>query len=154
MTRPIASILDVCCLNRPFDDQSQLRIQLETEAILLILQQCETNRWHLISSTAIDAEISQIVDLARQQQVQATLNAAKIKVLENQVLHRRRSELSSFGFSFYDAAHIASAERSRADIFLSTDDRLVRRAKKRAISIYVKIENPLTWLTAVTSSEN
>ena len=33
--------LDVCCLNRPFDDQSQPRIRLESETILIILAQCE-----------------------------------------------------------------------------------------------------------------
>jgi hypothetical protein len=29
--------LDVCCLNRPFDDQTQERIRLEAEAVLHIL---------------------------------------------------------------------------------------------------------------------
>jgi len=29
--------LDVCCLNRPFDDQSQDRIRLEAEAVRVIL---------------------------------------------------------------------------------------------------------------------
>ena len=33
--------LDVCCLNRPFDDQNQPRIRLESEAILIILAQYE-----------------------------------------------------------------------------------------------------------------
>jgi hypothetical protein len=27
--------LDACCLNRPFDDQTQERIRLESEAVLL-----------------------------------------------------------------------------------------------------------------------
>ena len=34
--------LDVCCLNRPFDDQSQDRIKLETDAVLSILDNCQT----------------------------------------------------------------------------------------------------------------
>ena len=29
--------LDTCCYNRPFDDQTQERIHLESEAILTIL---------------------------------------------------------------------------------------------------------------------
>ena len=33
--------LDACCLNRPFDDQSQDRVRLEAEAILLILGRLE-----------------------------------------------------------------------------------------------------------------
>jgi len=30
--------LDVCCLNRPFDDQSQERIRVESDAVELILR--------------------------------------------------------------------------------------------------------------------
>jgi hypothetical protein len=33
--------MDVCCLNRPFDAQTQERIRLESEAVLLILERCE-----------------------------------------------------------------------------------------------------------------
>ena len=33
--------LDVCCLNRPFDEQTQDRVRLETEAILTILSHCK-----------------------------------------------------------------------------------------------------------------
>ncbi|MDF2439948.1 MAG: hypothetical protein JWN98_932 [Abditibacteriota bacterium] len=33
--------LDVCCLKRPFDDQGQDRIHLESEAVLLILAHVE-----------------------------------------------------------------------------------------------------------------
>ncbi|BAZ26615.1 hypothetical protein NIES4073_75230 [Kalymmatonema gypsitolerans NIES-4073] len=29
--------LDVCCLNRPFNDQTQERIRLEAEAVFIIL---------------------------------------------------------------------------------------------------------------------
>jgi len=29
--------LDACCLNRPFDDQSQARIRVESEIIIFIL---------------------------------------------------------------------------------------------------------------------
>ena len=29
--------LDMCCFNRPYDDQSQARIRIETEAKVLIM---------------------------------------------------------------------------------------------------------------------
>jgi len=32
--------LDACCLSRPFDDQSQQKIYLESQAILFILSKC------------------------------------------------------------------------------------------------------------------
>lgn len=34
--------LDNCCYNRPFDDQSQLKVRLETEAKLFVQQPMRT----------------------------------------------------------------------------------------------------------------
>ena len=33
--------LDICCLKRPFDDQAQPRVRLETEAVLGLLAEEE-----------------------------------------------------------------------------------------------------------------
>ena len=41
--------LDVSCLNRPFDDQTQARIRLEAEAVLLILEQFDDGAWQQVS---------------------------------------------------------------------------------------------------------
>jgi predicted nucleic acid-binding protein len=117
--------LDVCCLNRPFDQQSQPRIRLETEAILEIINYCQIGTWTLITSNALDAEISQTPKAERIENVKKILSIAKIKVLSGDWLKQRAYQLQKLGFSSYDAAHIASAERASADIFLSTDDRLV-----------------------------
>jgi len=40
--------LDNCCFNRPFDDQSNQRIHLESETVKAILKQCEQKFWFLI----------------------------------------------------------------------------------------------------------
>jgi hypothetical protein len=37
--------LDVCCLNRPLDDQVQERIRRETAAIMHILSYFATGQW-------------------------------------------------------------------------------------------------------------
>ncbi len=34
--------LDVCCFNRPFDDQTQEKIHLEAEAVFIILSSLST----------------------------------------------------------------------------------------------------------------
>lgn len=138
--------LDACCLNRPFDDQSQPRIALEAQAILTILSQCESAQWRLITSAALDAELEQTPDRERLGNVRLMLAIAKIKVVSSQALEERSRELQKMGFTAYDAAHIASAERGRADVFLSTDDRLIKRAKRYAQLIQVSVENPVPWL--------
>ena len=50
--------LDVCCFNRPFDDQSQARIRLETEAKLLLQEHVREGRHELAWSYILDYEIS------------------------------------------------------------------------------------------------
>lgn len=52
--------LDVCALCRPFDDQRQVRIRLETIAIELILAQVRQGKIELIASPAHKIEIGAI----------------------------------------------------------------------------------------------
>jgi len=47
--------LDNCCYNRPYDDQNQLRVELETKAKLFIQR--------LITDKKIDLVISYILEL-------------------------------------------------------------------------------------------
>ncbi len=61
--------MDVCCVNRPFDDWTQPRICLEAEAILEIMGRCLANQWQLMSSTALESEIAKTPDLLKQQRV-------------------------------------------------------------------------------------
>ncbi len=49
--------LDTCCLNRPFDDQSQERIRLETEAVMIILARLSRKEWIWLGSQALEIEI-------------------------------------------------------------------------------------------------
>jgi hypothetical protein len=74
--------LDVCCLNRPFDDQRQDRIRLEAEAVLLILEHCEAGEWQWISSVVVEEEINNTPDRERRHRVirTATRHADKLKI--------------------------------------------------------------------------
>lgn len=57
--------LDVSCLNRPFDDQSQARIRLEASAVGMILEAVEASRWSLVSSEMATIEFDANPDAAR-----------------------------------------------------------------------------------------
>ncbi|MDR1811691.1 MAG: hypothetical protein LBQ87_02590, partial [Candidatus Fibromonas sp.] len=50
--------LDNCCYNRPFDDQSDIIIRLETEAKLFIQQKVKENALELVWSFILDYENS------------------------------------------------------------------------------------------------
>jgi predicted nucleic acid-binding protein len=137
---------DVCCLNRPFDDQSQDRIRLESEAILLIMGHVENGEWDWLSSDVVIYEIEQIPDPARKQYVSILASFAREVIpLENQDIERS-NQLVSLGFHTYDAYHLACAEKAKIDTFLTTDDRLRQLAWKHRKQLQVKVANPLTWL--------
>ena len=48
--------LDNCTLNRPFDEQTQIRIKLETEAKLFIQDKIKENKIEIVWSYILDAE--------------------------------------------------------------------------------------------------
>jgi predicted nucleic acid-binding protein len=101
----------------------------------------------------LDAEISQTPNKKRIENVNKILSIAKIKVLSGDWLQQRASQLQKLGFASYDAAHLASAERASSDIFLTTDDRLVRRSQTYVQLLKVKVNNPLQWLAQVMLME-
>ncbi|MBD2292693.1 PIN domain-containing protein [Anabaena sphaerica FACHB-251] len=153
MSKQYRIYLDACCLNRPFDDQTQSRIYLEAQAIMTIINQCQSGMWKLINSSALISELNQTPDIDRLQNVKKLLSIAKIKVINSSFIENRSAELQKLGFSSYDATHIASAERSQADVFLTTDDRLLKKAQTNSPLISVKINNPVQWLTEVIQTE-
>jgi predicted nucleic acid-binding protein len=144
--------LDVCCFNRPFDDQTQSRIRVETEAVLAILERCETGVWELIISEMVETEIAQITDQERRQRIDGALLMARSNIMVNDRVESRGEDLQNLGFQGFDAIHIACAEIAKADVFLSTDNRLLRRAARYRNSLTVAVENPATWLITTLQS--
>ena len=50
MAKSYLIYLDVCCLNRPFDDWIQDRIRLEGQTILDIFKRFYLGKWKLVNS--------------------------------------------------------------------------------------------------------
>ncbi len=144
--------LDVCCLNRPFDDQTQDRINLESEAVLSILYRCQIKEWQLVGSEAIDYEVYKIQDVYRKEKILQFMNLIDEKIRIDNKIKNRDLELMNCGIRSLDGLHIACAEKVKADIFLSTDDNLIRKAKQNK-EIKVKVDNPVMWLMEVIGNE-
>src|ERR1035438_2179765 len=146
--------LDVCCLNRPFDDQSQNRVRLEAEAVLSILEMAGAGKLELAGSDIIDGELSQMPDDERREKVELLLGASTKHISLNTTIERRSTELQKWNISPLDALHLASAEAARVDYFLTTDDYLLRRARRHADELKVKVENPAKWLIQEATDES
>jgi predicted nucleic acid-binding protein len=144
--------IDVCCLNRPFDDQSQDRIRIESEAILAILNKCLYD-WTLVGSEAIDYEIFKIPDDERKKGVKVLAAISREKVTVDESILRRASELENIDLKALDALHIACAEKS-VEVMLTTDDEIVKKVKANNNIVKVIVENPVRWLMEVTENES
>lgn len=142
--------LDTCCLNRPFDDQTQDRIHLETEAILLVLRHFQAGEWQWIGSKIVGLEIAQTPDPERRHRVTLLASHMHYSVLVEQRDVERAQQLEILGFHAFDALHIACAERCGVDVLLTTDDRFLRLASRLLGHLHVQIRNPLSWLREVT----
>ncbi|GAA6617148.1 PIN domain-containing protein [Scytonema sp. NUACC26] len=151
MAKKYKIYLDVCCLNRPFDDQAQSRIRLEAEAVLEILSRCPTGEWELLSSTALESEIARTPDLSRREQVQEALAIAQQKILVNSKIYKRVIDLTNYNIKNFDALHIACAE-GNADIFLTTDNRLLSKALSYRNNLNIVVANPMVWWVEVTTN--
>lgn len=138
--------LDVCCLNRPFDDQTQDRIRLEAEAVLLILTHLVAGEWQWIGSEVLDFEIKQTPDPERRLRVKLLTTHVHQSIVVEQAEVARAQQLEALGFQSFDALHIACAESGGAEVLLTTDDPLLRRAARLSGQLGVRVENPLTWL--------
>ena len=141
--------LDVCCLNRPFDDQRQERIRLEAEAVLLILGRCETGAWQWVSSAVVEEEVNNTPSRERRSRARNMLSGAYRTVALADTAIARAQELKVMGFRTYDALHLACAEQATVDVLLTTDDRVLRIATRRTAQLKVRVANPLEWLLEV-----
>lgn len=145
--------LDTCCLSRLFDPPTQARIIREAETIRQLLAYFTGNRWYWIISDALFGEVIRTPDSEERSQIRAWLTLAHrtIRVGAREV--SRGQQLEALGFQKLDALHIACAESGKADVFLTTDDRLLRRAKRYHDQLDIRVENLSTWLQEVNSDE-
>ena len=144
--------LDVSCLNRPFDDQTQSRIRLESEAVILILEGIDAGRWEEVSSRMAELEVRAIRDEIRRRRVAELLPEGRME-LTGPVFARARLLVTS-GFKAADALHIATAEAHQADVLLTCDDRLLRRGRQLADELNIELANPVDCLKEQDDAAN
>ena len=130
--------LDMCCLKRPFDDQSFPRNRLESEAVLALLAS-ESPEREFIRSDALVLENTLNPIKERAARVDQWLRAGKTESGENVAIHARIVALVGLGLKNFDALHIAVAEHCNADVFGTCDDKLLAAAKRNAPHLKVRV---------------
>jgi predicted nucleic acid-binding protein len=141
---------------RPFDDQGQKRVLLETEAFITILTWINEGKLELLSSQTLDAEISNIDDPAKREYALDMLEVytTKYVTLDQHILTLSGRIHRKYCVDPIDAQHLASACLGGAAYLITCDDELWRikaSVIKRHIlkeGFKLKVMNPIEFVEA------
>jgi predicted nucleic acid-binding protein len=140
--------LDNCCYNRLFDDLSVERNRVESEAILSIIKLAQQGLITIIGSDILDMEIDATSNIDKKDKVSEvykSIISAKVSY-DDDVLNRAKIMQSQSQYlRVKDSLHLASAEKGKIDIFLTTDDKLENYAKS-VLQGNIRALNPLEYM--------
>ena len=142
--------LDMCCFNRPFDDQAQARIKLESDAKLEIQSQVRNGDLELVWSEILDLENDANPFEDRREQIVEWRELAASKVALTEVITNQAQAFEAQGMKPKDSLHLACAIAGNSDVFLTTDDRFLR---KRNTVDQIQMQNPLEFVLATNEDD-
>lgn len=119
--------LDNCCFNRPFDDQSQIRIMLEAEAKLKVQDDIWEKKFELVWSYILEAENMANPFEERRKAISDWRQQAIMKITENNTILNKAKNLNKIGLHSKDALHISCAIFAGCSYFLTTDDKILNK---------------------------
>jgi predicted nucleic acid-binding protein len=126
---------DTCVYCRPFDDQSQERIEKETEAFAKILKLAELGKVTIVSSDVLIDELEEIVDPRKSIEVREFITICEEHVvLSEEIIKLAKSIEDKCGITGADALHIASSAETK--YFITCDDFIL--LKERCINNFMK----------------
>lgn len=121
--------LDNCCYNRPYDDQSQIRISLETQAKLYIQNLVKDKQIELVTSYILEYENGKNKFGKRKQVIaefMETNESYYVGIERDSDVAKIAEPIMQTGVKEKDAFHVACAILAKCDYFITTDDRLLK----------------------------
>ncbi|MCD8348914.1 MAG: PIN domain-containing protein [Lachnospiraceae bacterium] len=136
--------LDNCCYNRPYDDQSQMRISLETQAKLYVQEMIKNNELELVTSYVLQYENSENPYEIRQKAMSEFIRSYSNEHIDydrSEEVSKKAKNIMNTGVKTKDAHHVACAILASCDYFLTTDKRLLKY-----VTDEIKIMNPIDFI--------
>jgi predicted nucleic acid-binding protein len=140
--------LDNCCFNRPYDDQTYEKIFLETQAKLYIQENILTGKYKLVWSYILQFENDENPYITHKHEIRKWKNQASQLVSASENIIVKAKEYQATGLRVKDALHCACAFSVKTDYFITTDNQLIKIARKIA---ELNVVNPLTFIQEETN---
>lgn len=121
--------LDNCCYNRPYDDQSQMRIYLESQAKLHIQALIKNNSIELVTSYVLEYENGKNRVAQKRKIIEDFMNTNETYYVgseRDEDIAKIAEPIMRAGIKEKDAFHVACAIYAQCDYFITTDDRLLK----------------------------
>ena len=134
--------LDNCCFNRPFDDQSSIRVKLETDAKLYVQLMIRTGKIDLAWSYILDFENEANPFFERKYTIEKWRDLSIQNIVENGTILITAAEIKKNGIKPKDALHLACAIEMGCEYFLTTD--YILESKAGPIG-KIKVLNPIEF---------
>ena len=119
--------LDNCCFNRPYDNQNNLLVFLETEAKLFIQELIHSKKLTLVWSFVLDYENEANPFDERKFSISAWKNLSTVDCNLCNEIANIAGYLLNIGLRQKDASHIACAIYAGADYFITTDKKILNK---------------------------
>lgn len=134
--------LDMCCYNRPYDDQGQLKISMETQSKLYIQTLIKDGKLKLVTSYMLRYECGNNPFEMRRNAIFDFIDKytyAYVGIERQIAIEEKAAEIMKTGIKYKDACHVASAIYGECEYFISTDARLLKY-KSNEIKMVTPIE--------------
>ena len=121
--------MDNCCYNRPYDDQTYIRIHLETEAKLHIQELVRNGEIDLVTSYMLEYENGKNRFSHKKQAIADFMNVNEsyyVGIDKEAEVKKFAERIMETGIKSADALHVACAILAGSDYFITTDDRLLK----------------------------
>mgnify|MGYP001566019589 CR=1 FL=1 len=139
--------LDNSCFNRPFDDQKQLRIKLETEAKLNIQERIFQKEIELTWSYILDFENEVNPFEQRRLAIRGWKKYASVDTDETKEIIEKAERFHQMSIKSKDSIHLACAISMQCEYFLTTDDEVIKKASSIT---EIKVIDPISFIKEVT----
>ncbi len=138
--------LDNCMFNRPYDDQGQILILLESEAKLKIQEGIRAGVYELVWSYILDYENSKNPCIERREHIAQWRHYAQRDMVASELVITQAKRLQALGLKTFDALHIACAIAAQAQYFLTTDKGVLKKADQIT---EIQIQDPIGFIREV-----